>query len=456
MLQPRQKAFIYFFFYSMFLLLLRSFLINSTLSYDEAEQIVFSQTLSAGYPAQPPLYNWLQWLSFKTFAVNLFSLSLVKFSLICAVLYVYHLICRAYFPNSLLAWGATLSWALIPNISYDFLPHRTHVILALLVSAGTWYWFIKAPPKRLLTWYVGLGILIGMGILAKFNYLLFLCVLLTAGLTIEEYRRRIFTTYILISLIIAVLLSSPYWLWLLQHRELGLHASYKLVIAGKGHFYGLLRLFEASLCFIGPLLAIKLFFPLSWQNASPTPEKQLLWRYHILLLPFLMVLVLFSGMNNVRTHWLVPLYFLYPLCLFSLIRIEKCSITVVKKYLFLCLAVQLAIISSWMIRVPKLADFPLKTVVQDIKSRPVNPTVIVSDSHWLLGSLMLNLAVKEGILINFEPHVHLSGPVLAAWEGTTKSPWWLAGLNPGERDDKIVTRIHKNSAISRLSWLAEP
>jgi 4-amino-4-deoxy-L-arabinose transferase-like glycosyltransferase len=450
LLKPQQKAFVYFSIYACVLLLFRSFICNATLSYDEAEQIVFAQTFAAGYPAQPPLYDWMQWLIFQGLGVNLFSLSVLKFTLVAACFYVYYLICSQYCAkNETLIWCATLSWALIPNISYDFLPHRTHVILALLASALTWYWFIK-PCSSKLGWYLGLGIIIGIGLLSKFNYLLFLAVLFTAALTVKPYRLKMLTPQFLVSIALAVLISSPYCLWLLHHQQLGFHASYKLNSPGDSHWYGWLRLVKASLCFILPFMMITLFFPLSTSNNSRTPETQLLWRYHLLLFPLLFFLVEVTGMNTVRTHWLVPILFLYPVCLFCLVKEKSYSARKTTYYLILCLAVQFLIVCSWVMRVPKSAQFPLTQVIGDIKKENKAIAAIVSDSHWLLGSLMLALSVRKGVLVYLTPDVLAEGNLLMAWEGIEQSPRWLKNIKSSQQQlTRTITTTSQHRAISR-------
>lgn len=54
-----------FWLFLIFLIVARVILCDPSLSYDEAEQLVFAQNFSFGYPSQPPLYTWIQWFIFK-------------------------------------------------------------------------------------------------------------------------------------------------------------------------------------------------------------------------------------------------------------------------------------------------------------------------------------------------------------------------------------------------------
>lgn len=342
---------IYVLCFSCLLIMLRIFLCDPKLSYDEAEQINLAQSILPGYPAQPPLYTWLQWCTFKICGVNLLSLSLVKFLLICGNISAYHFLCRYYCQNDdLLAWAATLSWALIPNIGYDFLPHRSHVILALLTSILTWQWFINLQknPVRIYS-YLHLGVLIGLGLLTKFNYLLFLSITLLSAVSIKEYRDKLLTRYIIISFALAFLLASPYLIWLIYNTKLGLAAYYKLRL-GKSYLHGIFDLFSTMLSFCIPLILIYCFFFLTKApiyKATANIAYKLLWRYHLFLVPVILFFMLVTGTNHIQRHWLVPLLFLLPLSLFSIIKHKNYIKRNARYYILLCLTVQIILLIIW-------------------------------------------------------------------------------------------------------------
>ncbi|CEK09803.1 glycosyltransferase family 39 protein [Legionella hackeliae] len=449
-LNSQPQVFICFSIVIALLIMARLFLCNSTLGLDEAEQIVFAQKLSAGYPSQPPLYTWLQYLIFQGLGVSLLSVAFLKYSLLLLSFYVYHQICRLYCQDSLLAWCATLSWALIPNISYDLLPHRTHAILALLAACLTWYWLIKPTQLGKGIWSLIYGLIISIGLLSKFNYFIFLAVFVLTALSIKEYRSRLIGWHILVTIAVALAITSPYWLWLADNAKMGLYSSYKLAIPGKNQWHGIGRLLEASACFIIPLILIRIFFPVSRTNFTATAQNQLVRRYHMLVIPFLLLVVIGGKVHNVKTHWVLPLFFMAPIGLLVLVNQKNYIVRHAKRYLGICFIVQLALISLWVLRTPYLAQFPLKQFVDDIRNERHQVSAIISDSHWLLGSLMLSFPNHQGILIHpVKPIALPAGDLLFIWEGE-QMPWWinsLASAAPNAMSRAITTRNTK-AAIS--------
>lgn len=219
--------------------LIRIFLRDQVLLLDEAEQVIVAQKLLPGYPAQPPLYTWLQYFFFELFGINLFSLALLKSLLIFGCLYFYYLICRIHCENNVLAWCAVISWALIPPIGLDLIKDNTHSILVLFAACLTWYWLIVAEHWSKLLWYCCFGGILGIGLLSKFNYLLFLSILFLSSLTIPEFRRQFLSPYIILSLVIMAIITSPFFSWLLINQNLGLSSLHKLNTATSFFWKGL-------------------------------------------------------------------------------------------------------------------------------------------------------------------------------------------------------------------------
>ncbi len=305
-LTERTLALILFFLFLLFSSCFVFFLCDPTLVYDETEQIVYAQHLSIGYPAQPPLYTWLQWLIVKCFGTSLFSIAVLKFTLYGLCLYQYYLVCRIYLRSNQLTWAAVAAWVLLPHIGFDFLIHKTHGILVLTLCISTWLWWLK--EKQTCSYYVILGLLIGLGFNSKFNYILFLTLLICSSLPVNPFRKKLFHPYILVSMLVALCLVFPYMHWLMHNKDLGLSALYQLQLNQKTFWVGLFSLLKSSLLFIIPSLIIFLFFTPKIQK-DKSPALILLNRYHILALPFLLIFILVSQTSNIRSHWLVPLFF---------------------------------------------------------------------------------------------------------------------------------------------------
>ncbi|CDZ77083.1 hypothetical protein BN59_01362 [Legionella massiliensis] len=420
------------------LCLLRLFVCEPTLGWDEAEQAVIAQQFSAGYLAQPPLYYWLQYLVFQCLGISLFSIALLKFSLIFLCLYFYHQICRLHCQDKLLAWCATLSWALIPNISIDLLPHRTHAVLSLLAACLTWYWLIKPSRLSKSFWYAGFGIIIGIGCLAKSNYLLFLSILLLSALTIKEFRQRLLQRHLLLSLVFICLVSGGYWYWLIDNFATGMSSAFKLSLNNKDLKNGILQLLKAYLIYGIPVGLLALFFPFWRQKVEANSANSLLWRYHLLVLPLLLLIVITANLHDFKAHWALSLFFLSPLLIVSQITKTGYSVKRAKSYLVLCILVQLLILAAWANRSYRLANFPLQPLVESIRKEQQPEVTLVSPSHWLLGSLMINLPAEHGFLLHRALlHKPLpSGRLLIVWKGG-EIPEWVDVLVPSSPERQI-------------------
>lgn len=421
---------------------IRLFLCEPTLGWDEAEQAVIAQQLSAGYSAQPPLYYWLQYFVFRGLGISLFSIALLKYSLVFLCFYVYHQICCFYCQNRLLSWCATLSWVLVPNIGIDLLPHRTHAIVSLLAACLTWLWLIKPSDLAKPLWYAGLGIIIGLGFLSKANYLLFLITLLVSAMTLEEFRAKLVQKAIFISLFFACLVSAIYWLWLIDNFAAGTASAFKLSLSNKTLNNGILQFLKTCLIYGISIAILSIFFPFWREKPRANPANRLLWRYHSVVLPLLLLFIVLANLHDFKTHWALSLFFLIPLFALSWLNKANYPKQAAKHYLIVCLIVQLIILGAWAKRSYRLANFPLEQLVESIKKEKLPRLTLVSPSHWLLGSLMLNFPEQRGFLL----HPSLlnkplpPGKLLLVWKGS-KVPAWTDALvppGPGRQIKKLV------------------
>lgn len=417
------------FFLTFLILLIRLFLRGSLLELDEAEQVILAQQLLPGYPDQPPFYSWLQYLFFKSFGFNLLSLALLKCSLLFGCFYYFHQICRLHCPNNTLAWCATLAWALIPAISLDLIKDNTHSVLVLFIACLTWYWLIAPSRLPKIIWYLTFGIIIGIGFLSKFNYLLFLSILLLSAISIDNYRIKLIHPGMLLAFLTALALASPYIFWLFEHFTIGLHARSKLMPANKQPSLGIVEFSKAILFFASPVLLITtIFFPPKHWQLSRTASNDLLLRYHLISLPFLALIIFFAGISNFSTRWLIPILFLCPLCIFSQVQLKPALTIKVRFFTVLCLIVQTIFFGILINRGysvhSKYNQVPVNETIQAIKADELKMDYIVSDSYWLLGNLMLKLSVKNGWFLHPATQFSLpQGRLLLVWQNPQLPAW---------------------------------
>ncbi|MBA2655584.1 MAG: glycosyltransferase family 39 protein [Tatlockia sp.] len=416
-----------FFIFVLILLVLRIFFRNQMLELDEAEQVAMAQELFAGYPAQPPLYSWLQYGIFQLLGINLLSLAFLKSVLIFGSLYLYHQICRFHCQSLTLAWCATVSWALIPVISLTLVKDGTHSILALFSACLTWYWLILSTRITNFSWYLIFGLIIALGLLSKFNYLVFLGILFLSATTLNEYRYKLLNYKFILTLAISGLVVSPYFFWLIAHLDLGFRNAYKLMPADKEFSSGLLRLIKVIVLFIGPSFIVsRLVFPSKFKSTQSSLINLLLVRYNLICIPLLIIMVLTTGIKNFEARWLIPILFLYPLLYFSQLK-EAINFTLrIKFFISFCLVIQLCCLTTLMQTSPHQLSkqFTLKQITKNFETRIARVDFILSDSHWLLGNLKLIFPGVNTKLLVMNNSLSLpSGKSLIIWQSASSSFW---------------------------------
>jgi hypothetical protein len=115
--------------------------VQGALERDEAEIVYLTQQLRLGYGTQPPLYAWLQWLSFEAFGINRFSLLLPKeLALAMTCVGIFQAARPLIGRGGALAVSASL--ALFPQVVWEALRIQTHSVLMTAIAAVTlWMYF---------------------------------------------------------------------------------------------------------------------------------------------------------------------------------------------------------------------------------------------------------------------------------------------------------------------------
>ncbi|MCK5352570.1 glycosyltransferase family 39 protein [bacterium] len=114
---------------------------------DETELLVLTQALQPGYGAQLPLYAWLQYLSFSLFGVNLFALSLLKYTLLFSTYLCVMKVAQRVLNDEMGAAIATLSLFLIPQVAWESYRTLSNTVLATFMAALTLLVFLRLREK---------------------------------------------------------------------------------------------------------------------------------------------------------------------------------------------------------------------------------------------------------------------------------------------------------------------
>lgn len=302
---------------------------------DEAEQVLFAQSLRWGYDtANPPLYTWLLIGLFDLFGKSASLVLAFKFAILGAVYIALHFTARrALGPErSLDAALAALSPLLLFFVGWYALFSYSHSLLNALFVILTFGLALRLAGDGRWRVYAALGVVVGLGVLTKYSFSLFLLGLLVAGLTLSETRARILSPRLFLSIAIAVSVVAPHALWLAGSlAALRDAVVYKLEIDAAtpwltGVGQGLVSLGRALFAFLSPLwLVVLLAFPTVFRLRPASPEHSLaaalLGRSFAVTLAALVLMVLAGGVTHFRGNYLF-LLILAPLWVFARIPVE--------------------------------------------------------------------------------------------------------------------------------------
>jgi hypothetical protein len=196
------------------------------------------------------------------------------------------------------------------------------------------------------------GISVAVGALSKFNYLLFLAGMLIAMAADSDFRRLLLDWRMGLAFAIAVVLSSPYYIWLWHHRSWATAlAKDRFTPGGESAAFlnvaGLEELFISVLNFVLPLIIFLLvFFPRAWgragaRDAVSTRYRRLLELTFLAMLAMTLVGVLAFDASRIRSHYMFVLI-LFPLLVIA--RVQAAGTTPRPLNLYASVLVSLAVI----------------------------------------------------------------------------------------------------------------
>ena len=307
--------------------------LSPTLTADDAREAVLAQSLQWGYQArQPPLYNWLAWAAFRLLGPGLLALTLLKYATLVVAFWLVYLTALRVLDDARLAALAAFSFLLIVPISWTIHEALTHSITVLAACAGTVYALIRLDDSPGPRAYVLLGVAVGLGLLSKFTFVIFLAALGLAALSVDRYRARILRPEMLATALVATLLVLPFALWFAgQGHDLGrIYAREVRIDAGRAWVKqaraGLAYIARFLLSYVAPVaLAIGICFPGAYRRLSTGNDQSPGGRLIGWLLAWMLVLLtgaaVAGGLSFLKARWLIPALFLVPL--YGLWRVDR-------------------------------------------------------------------------------------------------------------------------------------
>lgn len=405
-------------------------LLTSTLGSDEAEQALWSQTLQWGYGAQPPLYTWLQYGFMQLFGINVLALALLKNALLFTTYTAVFVIAQQLLGDGPRALAATAGLLFIPQIAWESQRDLSHSVLVTTLAALTLLAVIRLLRRPQPASYLLVGLCLGLGILAKYNYVLFAAALLLTLVGHAQTRAILLRPAFLLTISMAGIIVLPHGLWVVDHWQATAACLEKLEqdrVAARAH--GLLSAATNSVLFLLPfLLAAGL-----WLRPTAGPAH-VAWRfplrgYLVAVGITIITTVLLLGAGEFKDRWLQPLLFVAPVVWLGYVDPKRTDLRArlpgyfgmaaglaVIIWLLIPLRVVLGPFSGY----PTDLNQPYSALAQAIKTSGMSPAILVGYGNRIAGNLRLQFPearvyahrqLADTTITITSP----AGPILAIW-----------------------------------------
>lgn len=382
------------------------------LELDEAEQVVFSQTLSWGYNSQPPLYNWLQTLTFSVLGTHLFSLALLKNLFLGLTYFSLYRSARIVGLNIERAILSCAPLILISAYSWESQRDLSHTVAACLFSGLLWT--VSALILRSImlgaTFWYWIVPVISLGVLSKSNFLLAAIPWLIAGLSLAPVRQAMNIRVLLATVCGILILLTPFALWIWATPESAFQSMNQFIpeTPAATRWQGLFDYLGATVGYAAPLIILGLLFtpcrseaPLEGSDLNATALLLRSWLNRYLVgVVVLLAFMLLAGVTDIRSRWLLPAFM--PLPLWWVLHFRGISWASPRCYgsaMLLCtiagIGILVAITDRWLgaqtVNEAEHTHWPAESFARQMDDLGYGDAVMVTNSRVVAGSLRLYL-----------------------------------------------------------------
>jgi len=356
---------------------------------------------------------------------------------------------------------ATFSYLLMPSFAWHMHQGFTHTILlgfGIILSLHALLSIKNNPSAKN---YIYLGLSLGIGLMAKYSFLLFMIPVLGSALSITSFRKPLIDQKILLSIGVFILVIGPHAYWLTQHyQEIFLSIDQKLKVTSDnllidriksvGQFTG------AAIAFVVPFSLI--FIINSWRKifnidkqVSKDDASKLLNRFFLIILGSVALLAIFVSMPHFKVRWFHPLMMIFPL--WMLARIERKTPlpkSIMRWFAVSTIIFTILILSIRIVQVtigPELGKYgrlnrPIIETFDKLPASTIEDSIIKTEDGFI-GSHLLSHYQKHNIIIesrNFrKKHYKESTQCLWLWDDDT--PYTVPKINKTIKQGELVTYV---------------
>jgi len=222
---------------------------------------------------------------------------------------------------------------------------------------------------------------------------------------------------IFISLLIAAAMNACYITWMFNNQDIVFSATHKFkqaIVApqekGVKSFFTNTFLFVAPLCFFYLLI-----FPGGlWKSRNHQTDfsSRFMFRYGLIFILTLLVVVISFKITYVKDRWLQPLLFAAPLIFFSGLDVKTISEKQFKRFLLAAFFAAMSVYIAFTLRVVSAPlshnysrlSYPFTSLAKEIRESGFTGGLIISNKRFLAGNMSFQFPGSDAIIpgYNFE------------------------------------------------------
>ena len=182
---------------------------------DNIEQLTWVRALEWGYYKHPPLPTWLIWLPTQVFGVNAWTSYVLGATVTLASMgLLWRLLAQLRGPSH-----ATLALLAVLCITYynGRLYYYNHNIVLMFLATASAALCWQAHRSARLRWWAALGVVLGLGLLAKYQIVVTMLSVLAFWFSQRAWRDARQRQGLLLAALIVLLMAVPHLQWLRAH-----------------------------------------------------------------------------------------------------------------------------------------------------------------------------------------------------------------------------------------------
>ena len=198
---------------------------------DDLETLLLAQSLEWGYQAKnPPGFYWLAHAVMTVTGPSLPVVYALRLGGMFAMVAGLYALARRVQPDPLLAACAGFGVLATLHFHWYLMFYLTNTTLALALAPAVVLAALNVRDRGTVGAYALLGLAVGLGLLARYNFLLLVAALAAAALSLPPWRALLLRRRMLVALAVAAALVAPHAVWLIGHAGvLSGHAGAQLV-----------------------------------------------------------------------------------------------------------------------------------------------------------------------------------------------------------------------------------